>query len=205
MTLAGFLRPERRPSSLVALALALLGLALIWNGLFIQAKAGVAQILLRSAWERSLKDGDIHKPWSWADTWPVAEVRVPRLGKTQIVLAGTSGQALAFGPGLMSGLSRPGEDGLAIIAAHRDTHFGFLQKVETGDVIEVGTHDGLLLRYQVSGTKIVRFDDSGLHSEPGRSQLALVTCYPFDAAFRGPERYVVMADLIEPISQEQSP
>jgi len=39
------------------------------------------------------------KPWSWADTWPVARIEVKRLHASAIVLAGSSGQALAFGPG----------------------------------------------------------------------------------------------------------
>ena len=43
--------------------------------------------------------GSAVKPWSWADTWPVARIAVPRLGRHAIALAGSSGQALAFGPG----------------------------------------------------------------------------------------------------------
>ena len=41
------------------------------------------------------------KPWSWADTWPVARIIVPRIGRSAIALAGASGQALAFGLGVL--------------------------------------------------------------------------------------------------------
>ena len=187
-------KPKQRRIFYAALVAALIGLAHVGHGLFIQAKAMTAQVLLRSAWDYTLIDGGPHKPWSWADTWPVAEVYVPSLGKRQIVLDGTSGQALAFGPGLMHAMARPGDDGLSIIAAHRDTHFRFLKDLSPGDLVKVTNDDGTVVSYAVTETKIVRYDDSGLYSIPGKSQLALVTCYPFDAAFRGPERYVVLAE-----------
>src|SRR5882724_9471214 len=74
-------------------ALALGGLILLAQGFYIHAKAMLAQILLERAFAQALTTGTPVKPWSWADTWPVARVAVPRLGKSAIVLAGASGQA----------------------------------------------------------------------------------------------------------------
>ncbi len=82
---------------------ALLGLVLVGQGLWIHAKALLAQVLLERAFEQTLATGAPVKPWPWADTWPVARIEFPRLGKSVIVLAGSSGQALAFGPGHVEG------------------------------------------------------------------------------------------------------
>jgi uncharacterized membrane protein YdbT with pleckstrin-like domain len=59
-------------------------------------------------------------------TVPVARLHVPELNIRQLVLAGDTGAALAWGPGLVS--SAPGllRAGHIVIAGHRDTHFRFL-------------------------------------------------------------------------------
>ena len=79
---------------LTALSVALLGLLLIGQGAYIHAKTLLAQVLLERAFDESVATGRIVKPWSWADTWPVARIEVTRLHASAIVLAGSSGQAL---------------------------------------------------------------------------------------------------------------
>jgi sortase A len=188
----------RRPSRLysaVAAALALAGLWLTGSGLYIHAKAALAQILLSRAFAAELASGSVVKPWRWADTWPEARVEVPRLGASAIVLAGGSGQALAFGPGHLERTPEAGEPGTAVYAAHRDTHFAFLGGVAPGDAIAVTRRDGTVARFRVTHAEVVRWDASGIDPDaPGR-RLALVTCWPLDSALPGPLRYVVYADL----------
>ena len=75
---------------------------------YIHAKAWLAQYLIRAAWERSLATGTTVKPWSWADTWPVARLVAPRQDADLYVLAGDSGRSLAFGPGHRFGTPAPG-------------------------------------------------------------------------------------------------
>ena len=87
------------PRFVLPLLLALIGLILFGQGAYIHAKALVAQVLLERAFEKTIATGRETKPWSWADTWPVARIEVKRLHARAIVLAGSSGQALAFGPG----------------------------------------------------------------------------------------------------------
>ena len=77
----------------------LAGLVLFGQGAYIHAKALLAQVLLERAFAETIATGRAVKPWSWADTWPVARIEVKRLNASTIVLAGSSGQALAFGPG----------------------------------------------------------------------------------------------------------
>src|SRR6185312_16668064 len=119
----------------LTLILALAGLALLGQGAYIHAKALVAQVLLERAFDESVVSGRIVKPWSWADTWPVARIEVKRLHESAIVLAGSSGQALAFGPGHVELTPNAGERGVAVYSAHRDTHFRFLRNVLVGDEI----------------------------------------------------------------------
>jgi sortase len=140
MVIPSLARLARLTSGLVmtaCAALALAGFVLIGQGVWIHAKALLAQVLLERAFAQTLATGTDVKPWSWADTWPVARVEVPRLHKSAIVLAGSSGQALAFGPGQVERTPQAGESGTAIYSAHRDTHFDFLGDVAIGDEIKV--------------------------------------------------------------------
>jgi len=184
------------PRFVLPLILALAGLILLGQGAYIHAKALVAQILLERAFEETIATGRETKPWSWADTWPVARIEVNRLHASAIALAGSSGQALAFGPGHVEGTPDAGERGVAIYSAHRDTHFAFLKNIVTGDEIDVTRRDGRTFRYRVDTTSVVRFDASGIDPLATGHQLALSTCWPFDALTQGPERYLVHATML---------
>ena len=186
------------PRFVLPLILALAGLILLGQGAYIHAKALVAQILLERAFEETIATGRETKPWSWADTWPVARIEVNRLHASAIALAGSSGQALAFGPGHVEGTPDAGERGVAVYSAHRDTHFAFLKNVVIGDEIEVTRGDGRHFRYRVNGTSVVRFDASGIDPLADGHRLVLSTCWPFDALTSGPDRYLVHASMIGP-------
>jgi sortase A len=190
----------RRVGITIPMACALLfaGAILIGQGLWIHAKAVFAQILLERAFAQTLATGEAVKPWSWADTWPVARVEIPRLGKSEIVLAGSSGQALAFGPGQVERTPAAGEPGTAIYSAHRDTHFAFLGDVVIGDEVVVTRRDGATFRFRVTGTSVVRWDGSGIDPYAVGRHLVLATCWPLDGKFAGPLRYLVHAEIIDP-------
>lgn len=188
------------PRFIPSLAFALIGLILFGQGAYIQAKALLAQVLLERAFAESVATGQPVKPWSWADTWPVARIEVKRLHASAIALAGSSGQALAFGPGHLEQTVDAGEPGVAVYSAHRDTHFRFLKDVTIGDEIDVTRSDGKTFRYRADQSSVVRFDQSGIDPLTGRYELVLSTCWPFDALTSGPERYLLHATLIEPDS-----
>ena len=160
------LRPMRRIGfrRSVAACVALAGLFLIGDGLWIHAKALLAQVLLERAFATTMATGQVTKPWPWADTWPVARLTVPRIGAHAIVLAGSSGQALAFGPGHVEHTPDAGERGVAVYAAHRDTHFAFLKDVLPGDLIVVTRADGRTLHYRADHATVVRFDAAGSYA-----------------------------------------
>lgn len=221
---------------LVAL-LVLAGASQLAAGAWVHVKAGVAQVLLRSAWARTERDarartqrdaaarserdawahagrdasarppraarsrtlraagsrvaqhGAPHRPWPWADTAPVARLIAPRLGVNLIVLDGFSGQALAFGPGLVRG-----HDGTVVLSAHRDTHFAFLRDVMLGERLVLERAGEAAREYRVRETQVVDYRAAGALLAGRSDALVLVTCWPFDAiAPGGPLRLVVFA------------
>ena len=157
----------------------------------------MAQRLIEHAWGTSLQSGDNTKPWPWADTWPIAELLLPQQDHKLYVLNGIHGSALAFGPGHMQGTPLPGEEGVSVIAAHRDTHFSSLRNIALGDSIVLSTLNGVY-RFEVETINIVDSSKASLHiDEPGK-KLKLITCYPFDSLQVGGDlRYVVSASRID--------
>jgi sortase A len=189
-------RPSRAALA-TAVLLAIGGSALVADALYIKVKAVVAQILLERAFAHARASGTVVKPWSWADTWPVARIAVPRLGAHAIVLAGSTGQALAFGPGHVERTPDAGDSGTAVYAAHRDTHFAFLRDIRPGDEIVVERRDGRTFRFRAAETQVVRWNASGINAAAAGRHLALSTCWPIESAVPGPLRFVVHADLDE--------
>jgi sortase A len=192
-----FARSRRGPRRLIAVALILVGGVLFGHGIYIHAKALLAQVLLERAFAATIASGHPAKPWPWADTWPVARIEIGRLNASTIVLAGSSGQALAFGPGHLELTPDAGERGVAVYSAHRDTHFSFLRDVAIGDEITVTRSDGKSFRYRADRMSVVRYDASGIDPRGGGYELVLSTCWPFDAVTPGPLRYVVHATMLE--------
>ncbi|MBK6632206.1 MAG: class GN sortase [Betaproteobacteria bacterium] len=174
------------------------GLWQLGQGSYIQAKAWLAQVLIKQAWARTL-DGEAQaKPWPWADTWPVARITVPDRGIERFVLAGANGRAIAFGPGHVFGTPLPGEAGNSVIGGHRDTHFAFLRDLRHGEEILVQKSAAGIRRYRVEHSEIVdKGDTRALAQADDGARLTLITCYPFDALRAGgPLRYVVTAKAI---------
>lgn len=190
----------QRLAAILIIATAVAGFGLIGQGLYIKAKAVLAQVLLESAWSRALAGEVAPKAWPWADTWPVAQLSLPRIQKKAIVLNNASGEAMAFGPGLVAGTPLPGRPGTSVIAGHRDTHFEFLKNVRRGDSIEVITRTNTRITYRVDYMEVVDASASGIEPNAPGESLALVTCWPFGERTPGPLRYVVHALPAKPAS-----
>ena len=163
-----------------------------FDALWVPVKAELAQHLLERAWLRTLAGEPDAKPWPWADTRAVAILEVPRLGLREIVLEGSSGRNLAFGPTLVNtGRLEASSD--RVLSGHRDTHFNFLKELKTGDLLRLRTttaiHD-----YRVSWQEAVDSRQQQLVIDNNMDRLTLLTCYPFEAATAGgPLRWVVTA------------
>jgi len=175
-------------------ALLLAGAALLGEGLWIPAKAELAQILLERAWDRSRRGEEEVAPWPWADTWPLARLRIAEQKGDLLVLSGASGRNLAFGPAHVAGTAPPGSTGNCVLAGHRDTHFAFLEDLGAGDLLWLETPNGVVRRYQVQGAAVVHESDVSPLEPAAEPVLTLITCFPFDATLPGgPLRYVVQA------------
>jgi sortase A len=184
-------RPVRIAS---VMTLAAIGVWQLGAGLYIHAKAWFAQQLIASAWASTLAGEREVRPWPWADTWPIARLRIPDASVDLYVLADASGRSLAFGPGYWNGSAAPGAVGNTIIAAHRDTHFRFLQHATPGQEIVLQTMDGREHRYHLTETRVLDSRHDRILIEADLPMLTLLTCYPFDAVLPGgPLRYVAIA------------
>ncbi len=178
------------PRLLIA-ALLLSGAILTAKALYIPVKAEIAQVLLTRAFDHSVAQGTPVKPWSWADTAPVARVSVPRLGASEIVLSGGSGEAMAFGP--TSLIDNP-SGGITVLAAHRDTHFAFVRDLAPGDQITFERIDGTTTHYRVTHLETVRWDEFAYPLSRARGTIALTTCWPFGTHTPGPLRRIAWAE-----------
>lgn len=176
---------------------------------WIQGKAIIAQHLLNSSWEKTLAESNQaapdqpipHRPWPWADTWPVAKLIALQYDIEQIILAGDSGSSLAFGPGHSHSSSTPNTPGVTLISGHRDTHFKFLKDLKINDTIYLQTAEKTMV-YQIYDLKIVDSNTFTLPPDGDKNMLVLVTCYPFNDFSSGSSlRYLVYA--ISPTHQEK--
>jgi sortase A len=191
---ASALSPNRVLLGLAALSLAL-GLWQLGGAATIHGKAWLAQRLLDRAWSNTLAGDPAVKPWPWADTWPVARLRVPAADVDLYVLSGASGRTLAFGPAVVEGTEGLGHQ---VLGGHRDTHFAFLRDLPDGARLELQDAGGVWRAYRVSGHQVVDVRRPVLAQPAGPVELlTLVTCWPFDTLEPGgPLRYAVTAEAI---------
>ncbi len=177
----------------LALACLLAAGLLSGHAAYMHAKAWLAQYLIADAWQHTLA-GDKHvKPWSWADTWPVAKLTTPA-GNELYVLAGLTGESMAFGPAMPVNGIAPGHKGTTIIAGHKNTVFRFLEDVKVGQVFSLQVSSGQVFRYRVTSLDIANSQYETIPMQTARDALLLITCYPFGTGhWDSPLRYLVKA------------
>ena len=76
----------------------------------------------------------------------------------------------------------------------RDTQLRFLEKLASGDRVQLEAVSGARHDYAVMDALVVDARDVEVLEDAGEARLTLVTCFPFDAVVPGgPLRYVVRA------------
>lgn len=186
---------------LLCTLLLITGACLSGRALYMHAKAELAGILVRRAWERSVQSGRPHAPWPWADTHPVARIRIPRLGYDEIILEGAAPRTLAFGPAHLLNGTAVGGPGNLVLAGHRTSWFQPLEGIAQGDMIQIQWFDahrgGLQERtFTVNLVRVVEPQDTSLLAPTPDDELTLITCYPFGRSPRSPRRFIVRASPI---------
>lgn len=164
----------------------------VGSSVYLLAKAQLAQYLIADAWQQTLQDGEEHKPWSWADTHPVAKLSFPSIAEETYVLEGANGRNMAFGPSRTITSGMPGQQLSTVISAHNDSHFSFLGQVKMNDTITIETLMGSF-HYQVKDISVIDSSKQQININPV-DQLILTTCYPFNALQTGGKlRYQIIA------------
>ena len=187
---------------LLCALLLITGACLTGRALYMRAKAELAGILVRRAWEQTVQSGRPRTPWPWADTHPVARIRIPRLGYDEIVLEGAAPRTLAFGPAHLLNGTVVGGPGNLVLAGHRTSWFRPLEGIAPGDAIHIQWFDrhlgGLQARtYTVGMVSVVDPQDTSLLAPTPDDALTLITCYPFGRGPRSPQRFIVRASPVE--------
>ena len=195
---------KRKLSILFLVFLLLGGGYFSYQAIKIDLKAKVAQILLNHAWQQSLKNGEGAQPWPSFDGRPIFKLVITKHQVSQIVLDGTSGQSLAFGPGFHSETHLPYMNKTTAISSHRDSHGNFIKKLIVGDEIQLQDLHKQWHYYIVDDFFIINVHDQ--KQITNTKSLLLITCYPFNAITSGtPLRYIVSArKIIKNNTKDQS-
>ncbi|MBT2661643.1 class D sortase [Bacillus sp. ISL-45] len=126
----------------------------------------------------------------------IGNLAIPKLNATLPIYHGTDEDELEKGVGHFAGSVLPGEKDNSVLSGHRDTVFRQLGNVGKGDLLVVSTEAGEFT-YKVRKVRIVDADDRTVIVPKPRATLTVTTCYPFDFIGDAPERYILVADLIE--------
>lgn len=129
-----------------------------------------------------------------AEHAPAGVLSIPSIRLEVAVFEGTSAQVLNLGVGRVSGTAPIGGEGNVALAGHRDGFFRGLKDIADGDAIVVETSKGAR-RYTVEETMIVDPEDVYVLEQRNRSELTLITCYPFYFIGSAPRRFIVRAAL----------
>ena len=127
---------------------------------------------------------------------PLGRLRIPSIGVSKVVVAGTDTASLRLGPGHYPGTPLPGVRGTVAIAGHRTTYgapFRKLDEVARGDRIEVRMPYGTFV-YRVEQKRIVAPTAIWVTRRTSYDRLILSACHPLYSAA---QRIVVFARLVD--------
>ncbi|GAF12751.1 hypothetical protein JCM19045_1961 [Bacillus sp. JCM 19045] len=121
---------------------------------------------------------------------------IPVLNTAFPLIHGTDDPELDRGVGHFSGSVLPGEADNSVLSGHNNTVFRNLGDVGEGDELIVQTKSGTYT-YVVHTVRIVDEDDRTVIVSTDEAQLTVTTCYPFNELGFAPDRYVLVADLVD--------
>ena len=186
---------KRRFSILLLVVLLLIGGGYFsYQGLKIEIKGKVAQVLLQRAWYLTLRTGKEYRPWSSFDGVPIMRLTIPQHNINQIILKGTSGQALAFGPSFHEESFLPQDKKVTIISSHRDSHGNYIKKLKLGEKIKLQDEKGNWHIFIINDFFTINVKKETFTIKTNEQRLLLITCFPFNSLQSDtPLRYIVSA------------
>jgi sortase A len=126
----------------------------------------------------------------------MGNLTIPKIEANLPIFHGTDEDELEKGVGHFAGSVLPGERDNSVLSGHRDTVFRKLGEVGKGDLLVVSTEAGTFT-YKVRKVRIVDADDRTVIVPTPRPTLTVSTCYPFNFIGDAPERYILVADLVD--------
>ena len=137
-----------------------------------------------------------HKGKAPAPAWPhsvLSVLEIPSLGVTAPVVEGTQEAQLNVAVGHLSTSVLPGAPGTSVLAAHNATWFHHINNLKPGALIKViDRHHTVVFR--VSRSAVVHVGTPVANSP--QSTLVLEACYPLNALYFTPYRYLVWAHIV---------
>lgn len=124
----------------------------------------------------------------------VGGIRIPAIHVEAPMLQGTDDAELDVGAGHLTTSVWPGENGTSVIAAHNATWFRHVDKLKPGDLIQVWTKAGEAT-FAVTKSEVVQ-TGTPVANTPTPS-IVLEACYPLDALYLTPYRYLVSAKWVK--------
>jgi sortase A len=121
---------------------------------------------------------------------------IARLALQTDVIQGTGAPQLARGVGHYRISALPGQRRTVAIAGHRTTYgrpFAQLSRLRRGDRVVLTLWQGRRYVYEVTGGRVVAFNDWSILANKGYDKLVLTTCHPPGSAT---QRLAVFARLV---------
>ena len=125
----------------------------------------------------------------------LGRLEIPRLGVSVMVVEGVDDGDLKSAAGHVPGTAFPGHVGNIGIAAHRDTFFRPLRRIQRSDLLILSTAQGHYL-YRVASAIVVSPEVVQVLYPTANDSLTLVTCFPFDYIGPAPKRFIVQAGRV---------
>ena len=181
----------------IGCGLMFLGIFGIAKASFMPIKAIIGQHYLEAAWQESLRNNRLSKPWKSADFYMIGELTVPRLKISRVILNSVSGEAMAWGIGRVDNINKRLKKQPIILAGHRDSHMQFMYDLEVGDKIELMMSDLSVQTYIITKTGITNKPALDIPVNLNKeNSLILTTCWPEKASKQGPHRYIIFSKQI---------
>jgi sortase A len=126
---------------------------------------------------------------------PLGRIRIPSIGVSKVLIAGTGTSDLRLGPGHYPGTPLPGARGTVAVAVHRTTYGAPFRKIDQlgrGDRVELRMPYGTFV-YAVEQRRIVLPTATWVTHRVSYDRLILSACHPLYSAAK---RIVVFARLV---------